>query len=171
MNNSEKVLIDNDILQYILNPYLNFLIDIPKMEKVFPEIKFLQKPHLKIKHKIRKLCYDFMNEKITYLDGKKIECEKTYDNTIAREKIFYQGKYTKIIFYDLNDRKIEESNYLNGKLHGEQYSWYSSGELSYKCNRENGKTIGKEYKWFKDGTVVEDKDLGEYFLKYWNNDN
>lgn len=100
------IIIPTDILQYILNPYLNYQEDCLKVEKVFATFKFSQKCHLQIKENLDRNKFKFT---YTYRDGELIKSES---------------------WYPIGQKNAEE-NYKNGKLHGLKYFLFDGLNIKY----------------------------------------
>jgi antitoxin component YwqK of YwqJK toxin-antitoxin module len=115
-------ILNNNILQYILNQYLDWEEDISKLHQIF-NFKFHIKIHIiydKVLHFTKKMGY----------------------------RIYLDNKIIKFKLYFLNGNPDIEENYKNGKLHGIQKEWYKNGKLmkeqSYICETQKG--IQKYYK-------------------------
>ncbi len=62
------------------------------------------------------------------------------ENLVKQEKLSVDGK------------KLQEKNYVNGKLHGPAFEWKDfDGGLAAQMNYENGQLAGKQLTFFSDG--------------------
>ena len=141
--NKDKISLSNDILQYVLNPYLNFMTDISEIEKVFDRLKFLEKPHFRFVKNVNRL-YNL----VTYRDNKQIKIVYFWDENKIKssEEIFDDQELIK-------ERRRWHNNGSRGTLeyfkdglqHGKEYIWHDNGILAVLENYENGLRHGHRY--------------------------
>lgn len=152
------LLLNPNILKYVLNPYLFYNSDISKIIKVTAKAKinFDIKPHLLTK-------YGYYNQNIikwkkTYIDNK-LYTYQSYDITGG---IIYRKEYkfNKLINEQryLNNIKISENNIKNDKLYGKSYSWDDNGNLNRILTFYNDLFHGTQV-YYKDNKLIE---LREY---------
>ena len=104
----------DNVLQYVLNPYLalaDFLDDVPKFEILLASInynfKFNIVPHLSVNHCFN---HNILTCKNTYLDERLIKC----------------------ITYRVNGSTKSIHNYKLERLNGKSYTFYKNGTLIIK---------------------------------------
>jgi antitoxin component YwqK of YwqJK toxin-antitoxin module len=122
--------LNNNILKYILNSYLNYEEDVISLIKLFP-IKFSLKLHLSTEIKY----YKHTQKQIAILLDNKVIQERSYNN---KKKIF------------------RLNNYKNEEKHGIQKYWYDTGILYSEVYYENGKNHGTEKLWYINGNLKQE---------------
>jgi antitoxin component YwqK of YwqJK toxin-antitoxin module len=107
--------LNNNIIDYILNPYLLYYTDVIKLKQLYL-FKFSLKGHLKFKTINKK--YPNSKTKIIYFEGIKYKKENFYENgQIECRKHYLNGKlHGPVIYYDQYGISIYEDEYENGKL-------------------------------------------------------
>jgi antitoxin component YwqK of YwqJK toxin-antitoxin module len=135
-------ILNNNIIEYILNLYLDYVDDVQKLKQLY-NFKFNIKSHL--------------THYISFYGGKKkIKNKSLYlDNKpIKIKKYFYNGNKSSLWkCTNLNDNSIFECWYKNGKnsyvanmqkgkYHGFFEEWNMMGYYRRKANYENGKLNG-----------------------------
>jgi antitoxin component YwqK of YwqJK toxin-antitoxin module len=117
------------IVQYIINPYLNFKEDISKLEQL-TEVKYKENPH-------KTIVEYFWDE------------EKT---KVAEREELFDGILTKRERWNSKGSKIEETYYTEGGQE-RMITWFRSG-LHYKeQNSKNGISHGKTTIYHIDGRI------------------
>jgi antitoxin component YwqK of YwqJK toxin-antitoxin module len=127
-------LLSDNILQYVLNQYLDWEYTIPKLHKLDFFINSKNKIIFNIKPHITKR-YNYFADNIvkwvkTYIDNKLFTIDR-FD--IFNEKVYRKEyRFNKLIneqrFSD--GMKISENNLKNGKLYGKSYAWDFNGNLT-----------------------------------------
>lgn len=120
--------LSEDLLQYVLNPYLDWEDDVPKL-KILYNIDFIIKIHLIIDEFTINMEKGICKLKQTFLDGKFIKYERWWEN----------------------GNKNFEQNYKNEKLDGKQYYYYENGNAESEQNYKNGKEEGEQYIYNQNG--------------------
>ena len=147
-----------DIIENILNLYLDWNDDIPKLKELFPKLKFKEEHHLRVEE---------------FKDNGKIIIDTYRDN-----------KKIKTVKYFSNGNKEYEWNYKNGKLNGKQYRWFENKNQDYETNYLNDLLEGVQYYWYLPGRILSMKnehlkhisnykdgvEEGTHF-SYWSNGN
>ena len=118
-------LLHSNIVEYILNPYLNYSNDISKLKRLFDH-KFNIKPHLS---------YNIYNYKrSTYVDEIKIKMEERYSHKQLKLKYNYKNGNLDGIqeeWYE-NGQPRCKLNYKDGKLNGTQIKYNENGQIKHK---------------------------------------
>ncbi len=160
--NEEKIISSNeyyindlpvDVIQYTINGYLDYVDDIPNLEKLLDGLKLTREPHITVEEeynpKTRKII-----KRTTYLDEKKIMNEIWFDNGNIKHRFNFnyneELEGTQYIWWG-SGFKLSEENYKNGQLDGAQYEWDKNGEKISVFNYKNGKIDGKQYSWYPNG--------------------
>lgn len=118
----------NDILQNLINPYLEYEKEVPLVEQTL-EKKLEKKHHIYIK--------EMKDEKTGKLT------KKTYLDTDLR----------KIEVFNSEGVKEAENNFENGKFQGKQYIRYEDGNIAEEHNYENDEKEGKQYDYDGNGIL------------------
>ena len=112
----------------------------------------------------------FLSEEVAYFWNKKMyndTFKRWYDNGKLERLCTYRNGLIDGLFqewHELNGRIQFESNYLNGKLHGEYKEFYDNGLTKIQCNYRNGKLHKTYKKWYNN-------DLNSIAMLYnYNND-
>jgi antitoxin component YwqK of YwqJK toxin-antitoxin module len=159
-----QIKISSDILQYILNPYLDFRTDIPIIEYAINNLqpncetfKFLQKPHLLFKS-VR--AQNHLDQEVltnyTYLDKILLITEDILTDT--NQRIIYsdysdKNSYKHTHYYP-NGNKSGESYYSkDGILHGKRTLWYTNGAIQSEYYYQYGEKV-KIIKYDRFGNFV-----------------
>jgi antitoxin component YwqK of YwqJK toxin-antitoxin module len=168
-------LLHKNLIEYVLNPYLDYLKDIQKLRKIF-QYNFNIKQHLK-----REIedCLEDGNVISLLLDNNKL-IEKAFYET--KEKLYevkfkdnkeYQkwwykngnlqhvftlknGEYEHLIKnYRHNGDLLFEHNYENGKKHGTCKTYMTNNRLSHEETYKNGIKHGEERTYNLRGKILE----------------
>jgi antitoxin component YwqK of YwqJK toxin-antitoxin module len=148
-------ILNNNILQFILNSYLDYEEDILKIQQVYPSLQynFSLKSHLKttisFSQTIKTIYLDKKKKReIVYFDendffGKKLHSMNNYNsnNQLHGKQYFNNGQGYNIF------------NYKNGKHEGIQAQYYINGNLEYRLNYKNGKKEGEQKGWYESGKI------------------
>ena len=125
-----------DIIQYTINGYLDYMNDIPNLEKLLKGLKLKEEPHITVEE--------------TYIpETKKIIKKETYlDDKLIKTQNFH---------WHANGNKIYENNYKDNKLEGKQYGWHFVFKyLQFEENYENGLKNGKQYYYYSRYLIAEE---------------
>jgi antitoxin component YwqK of YwqJK toxin-antitoxin module len=110
--------ISSDILQFVLNKYLNYNYDIPKLSIII-NFKFNPKSHITVNEVINKLGIRFVT---LYLDNKVIKQKCYYKNGNKYHFSIFRYKnsniYITTTIWDKNGNKESKKKTKNKKLHG-----------------------------------------------------
>jgi antitoxin component YwqK of YwqJK toxin-antitoxin module len=133
-------LLSDNILQYVLNQYLDLEEDISKLKQMTStawlyNIKFNIKTH--------------------------INCIRNYQfkNSNAY-KIYFDNKLIRIKLYYLDWKPMLEERYKNGILVGMQREWYKNGQLMRINNYVYGLKVGIQKYYGIDGTLIREIEIG-----------
>jgi antitoxin component YwqK of YwqJK toxin-antitoxin module len=129
-----------DILQYVLNLYIDHRKDIHIIQKFTNKFMFDLKP--------------FINVNTLYeSDG----------SVIKVEFIWIDDMQYKYISYYENGNKKNEWFYENGVINGTKKIWYKSGKIKCQINYVNGKKRGLYLQFNEKGKVIKRKNyINEY---------
>jgi antitoxin component YwqK of YwqJK toxin-antitoxin module len=155
-----QIYLHKDILQYVLNLYLEFYIDVPKLENI-TNFKFDKKCHLKIKEYFH--ANGNISTKHTYLDENIIVAEHFFSNGKKYYLENYQyipnfpddeypPKNGKSYHYHENGILASELNYDKEVEQEAQYYYYDNGKKWQELNYKNGELDGIQYTWNCDET-------------------
>jgi antitoxin component YwqK of YwqJK toxin-antitoxin module len=138
-------ILNNNIIEYVLNGYLNYEEDIIKLKKLYESLqyKFNIKAHL-IKIPLQLIT--------------------NFRTIIIDDSLVYRYEYWP--YKNAKDRKIKHLNkYKNSQQYGRQKEWYKNGILKsiyYKSNDHQGGTgICKQY--FNNGNIHTEIELKDGF--------
>jgi antitoxin component YwqK of YwqJK toxin-antitoxin module len=142
----------SDIIKYILNLYLDYENDIPKLEN-FIKVKFSIMPHITIEES-----YDnigkYISERITYLDDILIKTERWYNNGQKWSENNFKNKKNHGVhrIFNPDGKIISEANYNDSKLDGRQLTvtGFYIVVKEYKNDIQNG----KEYNYTSEGKLI-----------------
>jgi antitoxin component YwqK of YwqJK toxin-antitoxin module len=140
------------VVKYILNLYLDYENDVPKLEQIIgKDFKFDITPHEKEK-------IEYYMKKIININGKKtnkliptrsIQFKRTYiDEILVRTEDFYES-----FNLDKTGNKHSIINYKNNLEHGKYIIWYENGNLSLMEEYENGMRNGISIQFFDNGHI------------------
>jgi hypothetical protein len=150
--------ISKDILKHILNPYLLYLIDCPKIQKIL-NIKFSEKPHITVLIKPLKHVLT-VNIKCTYVDM--ISFKEEYFTYDSKELCINNknGRKYLIIDYHPDGKTIKHRiEYIGPNFYG---LWK---EEFYD---KNGRTHGKKYEWNGKLCMIQEYKHGIWVKSYSN---
>jgi hypothetical protein len=139
-----QLLINNDILQHILNPYLLYNTDIQKIQKAIPDLKFLLRPHLSnhTNKWIDEEDCECWRDEVKCTCPEIIQTDTWCDNELIRTQKWY-----------LNGEKKADNSYENHRIHGTQLEWYQNGNICRIENFKNGSYHGWQMSFRRDGTI------------------
>jgi antitoxin component YwqK of YwqJK toxin-antitoxin module len=150
-------LLNNNIIDYILNPYLDYRTDIQYIKQLF-KYKFLLKLHL---------TYEI------YKENGRHEIETVlYNQFIIREGYYSNGNLSWKSFHNLfeyggaqdgntyswyeNGKMKSVKTFKNGKLEGFEKYFYRNGNLMYKYHYKNSKLDGLQREYYKSGQLFKE---------------
>jgi antitoxin component YwqK of YwqJK toxin-antitoxin module len=136
-------LLNNNIIEYVLNEYLDYEEDISKLKQLFL-YKFNIRKHLSYNF-YRTDCYTILDSKgirrTDYNKGNKI-CVIHYKNGQ------YHGNLKK--WYP-DGKLLFDWNYKNNKMHGIQFDYHKNGKISHRYNVENDIEEGYHTEYYENG--------------------
>jgi antitoxin component YwqK of YwqJK toxin-antitoxin module len=154
-----------DILQYILNLYIDHQRDVHIVQKSTNNFIFDLKPFTKIEMRL------FNDKKMEIEKYVFIEEEK---NMLEAEYIFVDDLKFKITYYYKNGNKSGEINFLLGIIEGKVHRWYKNGNIKEMIEFKNGIRDGECLTYYENGKLKEinkfkiDKMNGECIIFYKN---
>jgi antitoxin component YwqK of YwqJK toxin-antitoxin module len=78
------------------------------------------------------------------------------DGQMREQSNYVDGEmHGKCTWWDDNGQMRGQENYVNGELHGERTLWYDNGQLSEQSNYVNGNLHGECTLWYHDGQMCE----------------
>jgi antitoxin component YwqK of YwqJK toxin-antitoxin module len=150
----ENIKCSPEILQHILNPYLNYLIDIPQIQNSIKNLKFLKSPHIEITNSF------FSNNKVmstvTYLDGEMWRYVTWYMNghKYMEQNFQFNQLNEKEYKWHPNGQKLRENNYQSGLREGKQYEWFLNSKLKSESHYQKGVLEGKQLIYYENGKLA-----------------
>lgn len=163
-SNTTLHLLSTNILQYVLNEYLNWNTDIRKIHKV-TKIKFNIKPHIITRYNyytenIVKWIQVYIDNQIFSLNHFDIGGNKIYKKEYRFNKVINEQRFVG------NDVKISENHLKNGKLYGKSYAWNINGEIIRISNFYNDMFHGYQV-YYCEGKLVEIKEYRYGKILMW----
>ena len=144
-----------DILQHVLNPYLDYNEEVPLVQELLENrIELNITPHLKTNETYEN---DILTQRETFLDEKLIKIEEWYKNGNLKSVENYKNNLLDgigTIYYKNGTDVWYSTNYKNGLEEGKQYKYYSNGIVAYKSNYKNGVEDGVQYTYDINGTLL-----------------
>jgi antitoxin component YwqK of YwqJK toxin-antitoxin module len=140
-------ILNNNIIQYVLNPYFDYFEDISKIKQLFisSQYKFSLKPHTKIQI--------INKDYTTYFHFKLVEMKKN------QYRIYIDFKLYKKILYYPNTGIIKSINYYkNNKAHGIQKYFYDNGNIERLVKFNEGQRHGTFMEWDENGKLIADEE-------------
>jgi hypothetical protein len=150
-NESRKHVIDSNYAKYRANKLRVLCI----FKKTNPEI------HVEA---IQNTCYN--DKKITYYVGRVVSVDN-YDHTVesvcapgihyfkfVKAAYYYElprNHTGQVSLYNEDGRKIEETQYVNGKEHGKYIEYHANGNKRIICEYKDGKEHGKYIEYHANG--------------------
>jgi antitoxin component YwqK of YwqJK toxin-antitoxin module len=164
-------LLHNNLIEYILNLYLDYEKDILKLKQLFPQYKFSIKPHLAY----TKIFDKYGNGIKCLLDNKNKKLIFTYKNGERKIDNYKGNKFKRKILFN-NGKLDTEIDFKNDFFHGKRKQWYQNGTLWYEENYKNGEREGYRVEYDQRGILIYDENykndlLHGIQLMYYDDEN